>query len=166
MKKITLFLFCAFLFAPVTLLRAQESVPKSTFPGIKKAMPAEDYEAAGLEKLSAEEREKLDEFIRGYLSSSNERVAEKAATQAVDEAVKRQEGAPPTVIQSRIVGPFSGYNGRSTFTLENGQVWAQAQHDTAAFKKVDSPPVLLLKDQIGYRMYIAGGSDIRVQRIK
>jgi hypothetical protein len=166
MKKITLFLFCAFLFAPVALLRAQEAVEKSMFPGIKKAMPAEDYEAAGLEKLSEDERERLDEFIRKYVSSTSEKVAGKAVTEAVDEAVKRQEAAPPTVIQSRIVGPFIGYNGRTNFRLENGQVWAQSQHDTAAFKKVDSPPVLILKDKIGYRMYVAGGSDLRVQRIK
>ena len=166
MKKFILFLLCASVFLPVPLLRAQEAVQKSTFPGVRKAMPAEDYEAAGLEKLSEEEREKLDEFIRSYLLSSNEKVAEKAATEAVDEAVKRKEGGPPQVIQSRIVGPFTGYNGRTTFTLENGQVWAQSQHDSAAFKKVDSPPVLILKGQIGYRMYIAGGSVIRVQRIK
>jgi hypothetical protein len=165
MKNIILLVCGAFLFAP-SFLRAQEAVAKSTFPGVKKAMPAEDYEAAGLEKLSEDERERLDEFLRNYLSSSNERVAEKAATKAVDEAVKRKEGGPAQVIQSRIVGPFTGYNGRTTFTLENGEVWAQSQHDSAAFKKVDSPPVLILKDTVGYRMYIAGGSDIRVQRIK
>src|SRR6266550_1860232 len=101
MKKIILFLFCAFLCAPVILLRAQEAAEKPTFPGVRKAMPAEDYEAAGLEKLSEDERERLDEFIRKYVSRTSEKVAEKAATEAVDEAVKRQEGTPPRVIQSR-----------------------------------------------------------------
>lgn len=166
MKNIILFVCCAFLFAPTSFLRAQEAVAKSTFPGIKKAMPAEDYEAAGLEKLSDEEREKLDEFIRGYVSSTTEKVTGKAVSEAVDEAVKRKEATPPQVIQSRIVGPFTGYDGRTRFTLENGEVWVQAQRDTGAFKKVESPPVLILKDNIGYRMYIAGGSDIRVQRVK
>ena len=144
MKKITLFLLCAVFSLPVTFLRAQEAVEKSPFPGVRKAMPVEDYEAAGLEKLSEDERERLDEFIRKYVSKTSEKVAEKAATEAVDDAVKRQEGAPPRVIQSRIVGPFTGYNGRTNFTLENGQVWAQSQHDSMAFKKVESPPVLIL----------------------
>ena len=164
MKKILLLLLCAFVLAPANFLRAQDV--ETGFPGVKKAMPAEDYEAAGLEKLSEDERERLDEFIRKYVSTTSEKVAGKAVTEAVDEAVKRQEAAPPQIIQSRIVGPFTGYTGRTTFTLENGQVWAQAQRDTGAFKKIDSPPVLILKDNVGYRMYIAGGSDIRVQRVK
>ena len=166
MKNIILLVCCGFLFAPTNFLRAQEAVEDSAFPGVKKAMPAEDYEAAGLEKLSEDERERLDEFIRKYVSRPSEKVAGKAASEAVDEAVKRQEAGPPQIIQSRIVGPFTGYNGRTTFKLENGQVWAQSQHDTGAFKKVESPPVLILKDKIGYRMYIAGGSDFRVQRVK
>ena len=166
MKNIILLVCCAFLIAPTSFLCAQEAAAKSTFPGVKKAMPAEDYEAAGLEKLSEDERERLDGFIRNYVSSTSEKVAGRAVSEAVDEAVKRKEAMPAQVIQSRIVGPFTGYDGRTRFTLENGEVWAQSQRDTAAFKKIDSPPVLILKDTIGYRMYIAGGSDIRVQRIK
>jgi hypothetical protein len=166
MNNIILLVCCAVLFAPTGFLRAQEAVAKTTFPGVKKAMPAEDYEAAGLEKLSEDERERLDEFIRTYVSSTSEKVAGKAVSQAVDEAVKRKEAMPAQVIQSRIVGPFTGYDGRTRFTLENGEVWQQAQRDTGSFKKIDSPPVLILKDNVGYRMYIAGGSDIRVSRVK
>jgi len=178
MKKLLL-LLCAFVLAPTNFLRAQDAAEKSTFPGVKKTMSAEDYETAGLMKLSNEERAELDKFLRGFLSSSNEPAAKKATTQPVEEAVKEQKAmtepveeavkeqkAAPEVTQSRIVGPFAGYDGHSTFTLENGQVWTQSQQDSAVFKKVDSPPVLILKDNVGYRMYIAGGSDIRVQRVK
>jgi len=94
---------------------------------------------------------------------------EDATPLPVEEAVKEPKEPKATaseVIQSRLVGPFTGYDGHSTFTLENGQVWTQSQPDSAVFKKVDSPPVLILKDNVGYRMYIAGGSDIRVQRVK
>ena len=165
MKKLLLLLLCAFVLAPANFLRAQDAAEKSTFPGVKKAMSAEDYETAGLMKLSNEERAELDKFLRGFLSSSNEPVAKNATTQPVEEAVKEQKAAAE-VTQSRIVGLFTGYDGHSTFTLENGQVWTQSQPDSAVFKKVDSPPVLILKDSVGYRMYIAGGSDIRVQRVK
>jgi hypothetical protein len=180
MKKLLLLLLCAFVLAPINFLRAQEAVEKSTFPGVKKAMSAEDYETAGLLKLSNEERAELDKFLRGFLSSGNEPAAKKAATRPAEEAVKEEDATPlpveeavkeqkataSEVIQSRLVGPFTGYDGHSTFTLENGQVWTQSQPDSAVFKKVDSPPVLILKDNVGYRMYIAGGSDIRVQRVK
>ena len=123
--------------------------------------PAE-YEAAGLQKLEPAERAKLDEFIRNYVAVSNERVA----TSAVDKAVKENKVSAPEVIQSRIVGPFTGYNGRSVFTLENGQRWAQAQRDSAYFPKIDSPPVIIVKSGFGYRMHIAGGGAIRVSLIR
>jgi hypothetical protein len=131
------------------------------FPGVQKAMTPANYEAAGLQKLDPAERAKLDEFIRGYVAKSNEKVA----TEAVDKAVQQHKVQAPEVIESRIVGPFTGYDGRTTFTLENGQRWAQAQRDSAYFPKVDSPPVLIMKAGLGYRMYIAGGGAIRVTKI-
>lgn len=157
-----LFLVCAFALAPLHILSAQSS----EFPGLQKAMPSEDYEAAGLPKLNEEERARLDEFLRRYLSSSNEKVAEKAATQAVDRAVKESRAISPQVIQSRIAGPFTGYTGHTIFTLENGQRWAQSQAISRYFGKTDSPMVSIVKGTLGYRMYIVGGGDIRVQQVK
>ena len=124
-------------------------------------MTPEDYEAAGLSKLEPAERAKLDEFIRNYVTVSNERVA----TSAVDQAIKEKKVSAPEVIQSRIVGPFTGYTGRTIFTLENGQRWAQAQRDSKYFPKIDLPPVVIVKAGLGYRMHIAGGGAIRVSKV-
>ena len=159
MKNISC-LFCL-LVATLASLRAAE--PESTpFPGIQKVMTPEQYEAAGLSKLEPAERAKLDEFIRNYVARSNEKVA----TEAVDKAVKENKVSAPEVIQSRIVGPFTGYTGRTIFTLENGQRWAQSQRDSAYFPKIDSPPVVIVKAGFGYRMHIAGGGAIRVSLIR
>lgn len=144
-------------------LRLEAAQPEnSEFPGVEKAMTRADYEAAGLQKLDPAERAKLDAFIRNYVSKSNEKVA----TEAVDKAVKANKVSAPEVIESRIVGPFTGYNGRSIFTLENGQRWAQSQRDSAYFPKIDSPPVVIVKSGFGYRMHIAGGGAIRVSLIR
>jgi hypothetical protein len=145
----------------LTSLKAAEA-DNPEFPGVEKAMTPSDYEAAGLQKLEPAERAKLDEFIRKYVAVSNERVA----TIAVDKAVKENKVSAPEVIESRIVGPFTGYNGRTTFTLENGQRWAQSQRDSRYFPKVDSPPVVIVKSGFGYRMHIAGGGSIRVTLIR
>jgi hypothetical protein len=161
MKKLYLTAFFLVFGAGFTSLTAARP-ENSEFPGVEKAMTPADYEAAGLQKLDPAERAKLDEFIRNYVAVSNERVA----TSAVDKAVKENKVSAPEVIQSRIVGPFRGYNGRSTFTLENGQRWAQSQRDSAYFPKIDSPPVLIVKSGFGYRMYIAGGGNIRVTLIR
>ncbi len=155
---IVLFVFIGFGSVP---LKAADPAT-AEFPGVQKAMSPEDFEAAGLQKLDSTERARLDEFIRNYVSSSNQRVA----AEAVDKAVKERKVQAPEVIQSRIVGPFTGYNGRTTFTLENGQRWAQAQRDSAYFPKIDSPPVIIVKGTIGYRMIIAGGGEIRVSRVQ
>lgn len=149
------------------LLPAFISVPGAepenpAFPGLQKAMTPEQYEASGVSKLDPAERAKLDEFIRNYVAVSNERVA----TTAVDKAVKENKVQAPEVIQSRIVGPFTGYTGRTVFTLENGQRWAQSQFDNAYFPKIDSPPVVIVKAGFGYRMHIAGGGAIRVTKVK
>lgn len=159
--------FC-FLLLPFSLAAFDSaSGQAAAFPGVQSAMSREAYEEAGMSKLSAEERARLDEFIRGYVATSSEN----AATAAVDQAVKEKKVRPttPEVIQSSIVGPFRGYSGRNSFTLENGQVWKQSQQVSRSFPLVDSPPVLIIKgDSIlaGYRMYIAGGGNIRVSRVR
>ncbi|MEY2501777.1 MAG: hypothetical protein QOI07_2111 [Verrucomicrobiota bacterium] len=153
--------FLCLLSASVLSLPAAEP-ENPAFPGLQKAMTPEQYEAAGLSKLEAAERAKLDEFIRNYVAVSNEKVA----TTAVDKAVKENKVQAPEVIQSRIVGPFTGYTGRTVFTLENGQRWAQSQMDSAYFPKIDSPPVVIVKAGFGYRMYIAGGGAIRVSKVR
>ena len=159
MKRI-ISLFSIFLAPFLVSLEAAEP-ESSPFPGLQKAMPAEDYEAAGLSKLEPAERAKLDEFIRKYVSVSNERVA----TAAVDQAIKDKKVSMPEVIESRIVGPFTGYTGRTIFTLENGQRWAQSQRDSRYIPKIDSPPVVIVKAGMGYRMHIAGGGMIRVTKV-
>ncbi|MGZ5025065.1 MAG: hypothetical protein ACXWBS_09390, partial [Chthoniobacterales bacterium] len=111
---------------------------------------------------SPEERAKLDEFIRGYVSSTSE----KAASAAVDKAVKNSKAMEPEVMESRIVGVFKGYSGSTRFTLENGQVWAQSQRDVRPYPAVDSPPVIIVKAGWGHRMYVLGGGNVRVTRMK
>lgn len=160
MKQIYLTAFCLFLGFGFGLEAAQPEDPE--FPGVEKAMTPANYEAAGLQKLDPAERAKLDEFIRSYVAKSNEKVA----TEAVDKAVKQNKVSAPEVIQSKIMGPFTGYTGRTVFTLENGQRWAQSQRDTAYFPKIESPPVVIVKSGFGYRMHIAGGGAIRVSLVR
>ena len=95
MKKLA-FVLCLLFVSVLSLPAAEPETP--AFPGLQKAMTPEQYEAAGLSKLEAAERAKLDEFIRNYVAVSNEKVA----TTAVDKAVKENKVQAPEVIQSRI----------------------------------------------------------------
>jgi hypothetical protein len=161
MKRFASFL-CLVVVALASLPAAEPATNEPAFPGVEKAMTPEQYEAAGLSKLDPAERAKLDQFIKNYVAVSNEKVA----TSAVDKAVKENKVSAPEIINSRIVGPFTGYNGRTVFTLENGQRWAQSQRDSAYYPKMDSPGVIIVKKGWGYRMYIAGATDIRVTLVR
>ena len=161
--KIFASLLCLLVVPLASLPAAEPAEPaEPAFPGVQKAMTPEQYEAAGLSKLDPAERAKLDEFLKNYVAASNEKVA----TTAVDKAVKENKVSAPEIINSRIVGPFTGYNGRTVFTLENGQRWAQSQRDSAYYPKMDSPGVIIVKKGWGYRMYIAGATDIRVTLVR
>lgn len=146
----------------VGLIASTAFAQNEEFPGVRKAMSPEAFDAAGLSKLSPEERAKLDDFIRGYVSSTSQ----KAADAAVDQAVKQKKAIEPDVIESSIVGPFRGYGGTTKFTLANGQVWQQSQRDTRPYPLTDSPPVIIVKTGWGHRMYVLGGGNVRVARIR
>ncbi len=151
------------IFAAASIVSLSAHAQEVDFPGVEKLMSPKAYEEAGLSKLTPEERARLNEFIRSYATSTNQ----EAAKAAVEQAVKEDKiPSQPQVIESRIVGRFTGYNGRSRFQLENGQVWAQSQQVTHKFPPVDSPPVIIVKAGWGHRMYVLGGGNIRVSRMK
>jgi len=159
--------FCAsavFLFALLGgAVIASAETEAQGFLGVQKSMSPKTFEEAGLNKLTPDELARLDEFIRRYAASSNQ----EAAATAVSRAVKENKvPSQPQIIESRIVGRFTGYNGRSRFTLENGQVWSQSQQVSRAYPPTDSPTVLIVKEMIGDRMYILGGGNIRVSRVR
>jgi hypothetical protein len=150
--------------AGVPPLRAQapESEP---FPGVKAALTPQQYSAAGLSKLSPEEQAQLDEALKAYFSGASQKVAEQAATRAVDRAVKEKRVEPATFIDSHIVGTFTGWGPRTVFVLENGQRWKPVDSNSkASFPPVQNPQVFILRDLFGYKMAILGGTTLRVTR--
>jgi hypothetical protein len=162
MKIVRPLLFCTLALLSFPLVAFAEDDSPS-FAGVQKSMSPKAFEQAGLNKLTPDEIARLDEFIRKYAASSNQ----VAATAAVDQAVKSNKvPSQPQVIESRIVGLYKGYNGRSQFTLENGQVWAQAQQESRNYPPTDSPPVIIVKGGWGHRMYILGGGNIRVTKVR
>ena len=71
----------------------------------------------------------------------------------------------PDRIESRILGTFTGWNGRSVFKLENGQVWQQADSSTYDVTLHD-PKVVIKHLGLGYLLTIPGQSGtVFVRRI-
>lgn len=78
---------------------------------------------------------------------------------------------PPTasvgsVIESRIDGDFSGWDGETVFKLTNGQIWEQASY-SYAYHDAYSPQVVIYPSGGEYRLHVEGMTEtIAVRRLK
>src|SRR5438876_106563 len=88
---------------------------------VQEMMSPEEFRAAGLNKLSPGELQKLDAWLQGYRQA-----AEKKAT-------SRAERTKLDLLVSRVDGSFDGLTGRTVIRLEDGTVWKQANPDDAQF---------------------------------
>ena len=140
----------------------------------------------GLDQLSPAQLAELDEAVQQYRRDGVVTAAQEAAATAVAEYKKKEE---PSVISraldlfrrkqeeekeqqvrftATVVGKFTGWEGRTVFTLDNGQVWRQQGSDVYATKSQENPAVLLYKAKSGHwrLQLIEEGAWITVVRIK
>lgn len=162
-------------------------------PSLRDALTPEEFERAGLGKLSSDELAFLSARVTARSSSAaavgvaearttaGEPVTAAASQPATppprgeaafgrEQEVQRvavQAASAPKEIQSRIAGPFNGWSGRTTFTLANGQVWQQA--DPGEFVlNADAPEVVIRRGAFGaYYLRVGGyGTQVKVKRLK
>jgi len=126
--------------------------------GIHEMMSPEEFKAAGLNKLSPEELQKLDAWLQGY-----RQVAEKKATARA----ARAERTKLDLIVSRVAGNFGGLTGRTIISLEDGTVWKQANPDDRFRPRVtDHPAAVVLHGIFGYKMRIEGTQEFYVDPVR
>ena len=116
---------------------------------IKEMMSPAEFNAAGLNKLSADELQKLDAWLQGYRQVT-EQAAEKKATE-------RASRTKMDLIVSRVDGAFYGLTGRTIIRLEDGTVWKQANADDRYRSRVtDHPAAAVIHGVFGYKMRMEG----------
>jgi hypothetical protein len=77
-----------------------------------------------------------------------------------------QRNATPEIIESRIDGEFSGWEGETIFKLQNGPIWQQSSY-AYKYKYAFSPEVLIYKSGSAYKMRVDGvDGEITVTRLK
>jgi len=138
-----------------------------SFSSLEERMSAAEFKAAGLDKLSAEELAKLNDWLRAKGLTG----AAFAAPVAEDRRgfAERSRNDAKTVV-AKIPGSFTGWDGSSTFRLDNGQVW-QVTEAGAKFKiqAIDSPTVQIKRGLIGDVWYLkidGYGSSVKVKRLQ
>jgi hypothetical protein len=149
------------LLASALLCAALTSAPAlaDTFPGVEKLMSAEQFEAAGLHKLTPAEREALDRWLLSYTAEeAPEMLRSNPEVKAAEEAIR---------IEARIKQPFNGWTGDTVFYLDNGQVWRQRLKGHY-FHRGDDTAVVIEKNLLGYFKMTVVSSDksVGVTRIR
>lgn len=83
------------------------------------------------------------------------------------ERVEEAQDKDVKMIQSRYVGDFTGWDGKTTFPLENGQVWQQIESGRMAWN-ASNPMITIKRGFMGsYMLSVEGvNKTVRVKRIK
>lgn len=129
---------------------------------LEEKMTREEFHAAGLHRLSASELG----YLNRWLSPEESKVVsesfgeEQLPTPPPDPEVADRE------IITRISGDFAGWDGRTIFKLENGQIWQQRQAGKYQYR-ADSPEVILKRGNFGYYLEVVSTRrQIPVKRLK
>ena len=125
---------------------------------LQEMMSAEEFRAAGLDKLNKEELSRLNQWLINFVAHDSEQVVKS------DENIKALQKIP---VRRRIAGPFRGWSGETVFTLDNGEIWKQRLPSRYAIS-LESPEVELFKNLFGfYEMRVVQtGRKVGVTRIK
>ena len=83
------------------------------------------------------------------------------------ERVEEAQDTDVKKIQSRYVGEFTGWEGKTTFPLENGQVWQQIESGRMSWN-ASNPMITIKRGFMGsYMLSVEGvNKKVRVKRIK
>jgi hypothetical protein len=142
-------------------------------PPIEQAMTPEQFKAAGLDKLSADELANLNTWLNRTITTETARAAEQAAVQATEKVETENRGffhfGSSDPIEAKIAGQFSGFRKGNTYTLDNGQQWRQTDTASLAGVRVENPGVKITPSLIGNTWYLridGYNTRAKVERIK
>ena len=143
---------------PAKKEQSSEREPSSKV--LQDMMTAEEFKAAGLDKLSSEELKNLNAWLQGYREAAETKAAEKATAKAAKMARLEQT-------LSRVDGTFTGLTGRTIIKLQDGTVWKQANIDDHYRAQVtDHPAAFVSRGPFGWKMRIEGTPEFYVNPVR
>lgn len=148
---------------------AMPAFAQGTTPPIEQQMSADEFKAAGLDKLSPAELARLNAWLGRTIVSETSKAAAVAKKQVEDDSRGFFNFGSEEPITSRIAGQFNGFDAGRTYTLENGQVWKQTEAATLAGVHLTNPEVKIKPGMIGNAWYLqiqGYNTRAKVQRVK
>lgn len=141
----TLFTLSLLAFAPMAW--AQQAAPMTA--NVEQQMTADEFKAAGLDKLSPQELAALNAWLQQKVVVETSKAVETAVATAKEEGrkevVDKSRGffdfGSEEPINSTLVGEFKGFTNGKQYTLANGQVWEQVEPASLAGVRKTDPEV-------------------------
>lgn len=139
---------------------------------LQQQMSSEQFRAAGLEKLSAEELANLNRWLQGTVEQATAQVREQAMEAGRQEVIVKNRGfldfGSNDPITASISSDFRGFGNKREFTLDNGQVWEQTDNATLSGVRDAHPKVRITPGMMGVWYLQVDGFNTRakVRRIK
>lgn len=147
------------------LLAASAASPAlaQSFSTLEERMSAAQFRAAGLDKLSPEELAALNAWLQKNVGASAAMAAPIIEDRTGFQAETYRNG-----VTSHLVGEFRGWHGKTTFHLENGQVWQQVGGETWSGVRLENPGVTITPGFMGsWSLKVDGyNATTKVKRIK
>ena len=125
-------------------------------------MSQKDFEASGLNRLTPAELLHLNAWL-----GARPIVAGPSGRFAAEPTFYPESGAREP-ISARIVGPFQGWRGKTRVTLDNDQIWEQAQSGSFGDVSMTDPEVSIRPMLMGsWLMNVKScGCSVRVKRVE
>ena len=144
------------------------------FSSVEEQMTGKEFNAAGLNKLSQQELDALNDWLRRHsvatlaARSTNAGAVPADNEQNSSKSENNEKDGERSTITSNLVGSFSGWDGQTTFKLENGMIWVQADKDKFYTKEIENPTVIIKPGLFGtWRLRLDGfNSECKVKRIQ
>lgn len=149
------------------LLSSAGAYAQDSFSSLEEQMTGKEFTAAGLDKLSGAELAALNDWLRAH-SVGTLTVSRRPQQDMRGFENNVLESVDDSDIVSRLVGPFDGWDGNTVFTLENGQIWKQADSSTLNVPEIENPQVRIEQGVFNaWKLSVEGyGKRVRVERIQ
>ncbi len=136
-------------------------VSADDFTSLEERMTGQEFEAAGLDKLSAEELAALNEWIRSRSLAEGESAPQVAHGTPADPRGTSEDRRGffdrSETIRTRIDGTFNGWEGETEFRMENGMVWKTTGSSRFSARTMENPQVTISQTiSGGWQMQVEG----------
>lgn len=136
---------------------------------LQQEMSPEEFKAAGLDKLSAEELARLNAWLDRKIDVETTRASAEAQRKVKDDARGFFNFGSLEPIDSTLVGEFRGFQKGRNYTLANGQEWEQIEEASLAGVRKTNPKVKITPSKVGNAWYLAiegYNTRAKVRRVK